>query len=493
MRRFAPVAALLIALLLLLYVIFTEEEPLRLPPSDRTRPKPDGCALTGLVLDEEGQPLAGVSVSARILDAGRAFSVDAGATDKAGRFAARLFPPRGAWEVSAHPESSPPFSADAPVLAEPGGTVEVVLKKPVRMPTKPPEPNVGGEVCDSRGRLLTGIPVVIYDAGKSVLAHILSGDKGRFDACVSGELPMHAGIKGDGFTWTVSRLPTLDVILTKRTQGGPRGLLEVRADLVTWAEDEEILIEIWDSVGLREFSRKGKLSEISWRFSPLDFGAYDVRIRGATVGGLVQGFDFHPKNTVAAVPVDRSARLRGRLARGARVMLFSRSPTWVPLDRRIRQGFGYRPTFRADFEDSESKVTKFDFSGIAAGKYLLRCAAWGVETKKFELELTPGQDLDLGQIKNEEAKGLVSITLDDAGRALRHSYRVILYTHDGVVLRQLVSKGRNQAIFTEVPAGVWFYRAERELSKGHTRNVGRDRRFVLEAGEEKDFVEDCSW
>ncbi|MHC4470307.1 MAG: carboxypeptidase-like regulatory domain-containing protein [Planctomycetota bacterium] len=492
MKKAAPVGALVLALLLTAYALLRTDEEKPIEPTRTPRPGATACFLVGRVLDPGGSPLPGVAVRARALSRGPAFRAD-GVTDERGEFRVRLFPPRGLWEAVALPPERPPFASDSAVRAIPGETVRVVIREPAASPD-PVEPNVGGEVIDSYGRLLCGVPIVAVDGEGAIVANAVTGEAGRFGMRVDAPLPLAVRIESAESGSTVTRLPRLDIVLFEENLGTPRGELVVHLDLTVDVPVEELRILLHDSLGQVDRLVERRLLDGPFRLGHVAHGAYDVQVVAGDYGGAVQGFDFTPENGTVVVPVGRAARLRGDLTRPAKVHLVSRSPTAVPLGSEFREADGIRGIVRGVWAETET-TDAFDLRGLTPGAYLLRIFGKRVETVEMELRLAAGEDRDLGLLEVERARGVVDLVVRDGEGALEFGYIVSLYSEKGHAFVKEVGPGAHRtARFDGLSAGAYRYRAERMLrGRGHTRRVGWDRPVVIEKGEEKTVEVDCTW
>ena len=179
MKNIAPVAMVSVALVAaaLALLASTGGEPTPLPSPFAL---PDsGCHATGRVLDAAGAPLSGASVRARILTPGTAHETPTVTTEEDGSFTLRLFPERGRWSLHVKPPGRPGFTAPDRIEAQPARVIEVEIREPDAPVAVEAAPNVTGEVQDSEGRLLTGIPLIVTDEKGGVLARGISADRGR--------------------------------------------------------------------------------------------------------------------------------------------------------------------------------------------------------------------------------------------------------------------------------------------------------------------------
>ena len=84
--------------------------------------------------------------------------------------------------------------------------------------------------------------------------------------------------------------------------------------------------------------------------------------------------------------------------------------------------------------------------------------------------------------------------MTDGPGDLRHSYRMRIYTHEGLLMTRNRSAGKDHELtFDRLPAGRWWYRAERFYAGGGVRYVGWDQPIDIAEGEEKQVEVDCLW
>jgi hypothetical protein len=492
MRKAVAAGALIVAAALTLFALLTTGSDEGAGPR---RPIPPGaapCTLSGRVLDSEGSPLAGVEVRARPVSRGPAFRA-AALTDADGAFRVRLFPPRGLWQITAHPPGRSPFAGMTPLPAAPGASLQIVLREPAR-PAVADEPNVAGEVVDSYGRLLTGIPVVALIPNGAVLARAETGDGGAFAMRVEAEPPLTVRLESSEAGSTVTRLPRLDLVLFCEGLERPRGGMVVHVDLTTVVPTASAVISLHDSLGAEARRIERPLLDGPFRIERVPYGAYDVRVTAGDSVGAVQGFDFSLESTDVVVPVGQGVRVHGDLTRPARVHLISRSPTMVPLGREFREADGMRGVVRGVWAGSET-ADAFDLRGIPPGEYVLLISGKRVETFVRVLTLTAGEDRDLGLLEIEEAQGAVSVVVRDREGDLEYGYVVTLYSGTGLTMSREVGPGPDvTARFDPLPTGRYRYRVERLLDgRRHRRHVGWDRPVEVEKGGEKTVEADCTW
>lgn len=499
MRRIWPAGAAALAVALVAAVLFPSSGSVPRPPG-RPAPGPEPCVVTGRVSDAAGRPIPFVEVRARILDPGVLFGTRTVA-DRKGRFDLRLFPPRGLWEVSAHPPDRPPFTGEAPLRAAPGARREVELRETgagLGPGTTPPEPVVGGEVLDHRCRLQGGVTVELLRPGGEALATVESGSDGRFAFTGEWEAPLLVRLPGqpEEEATQVRTLPRLDLELVTPSSGEHLGTLTLEPRLDRWPGDREARILLFNSLGELVRRARRRLSDAPWRFEFIPYDACDVRVAAGDLGGVLQGFDFTPESTHAVVPVGEAARLRGCLSREAQVHLLSRSPTYVPIAESLREADGLSGNVRRVFEASKGREIRF--GGLPAGDFLLRIHGPGLETIERELALAEGEVLDLGRIEVEEATATLIVALfdDRAAGGLEHAYRVTLYSETGALLEQgVLPDGTPEARFEGLSAGTWSCRVGRIADETGrvTRAVGRHRRVALARDEERRVEVDCGW
>jgi len=498
MKRTAPVVLALIALsaVLLAVLVSIDGEPTPSPPN--TALPLTGCQLQGRVLDAAGAPLRGAAVRARILSPGTAYESPVVTTGEDGSFQVRLFPARGLWSILVSPPGRPGFTAGAPVRAEPSKRIRIEIREPTAAPAPPEPPNLSGEVHDSQGRLLTGIPVLVTKKDGEIVARAVSGERGAFALCVSATAPLlvRAESMRKG-AYTVAELPCHDVELFVTTLEQKAGEMLVDFILAEAIENHPARIRLYDSLGQEELMVYRAVREGPHPLRGVLHGAYDIRVDVGEYAGAIQGFDFRPDQRLAEVPIARAASVRGALSTKAMALLFSRSPTWVPVSRTIRESDGIRGLYRGLWEQGAVEE-KFSFSGLPAGDYRLRFLASGFETADREFCLAAGQALDLGEIELEKATGTLHLVITDrkdASGDLEYGYLVRLYETGGLSHSAEVGRGGTDDVwFRNLPAGRWQYRVERKLDgMSHTRYVGWDRPIPLLAGEERTVQVDCTW
>jgi len=498
MKSKAPVVmgAIALAAVLAAVLVSIDGEP---TPSPLSNALPStGCHLFGRVLDAAGAPLPGAAVRARILDPGTAYESPTATTAEDGTFAVRLFPARGRWGIRVVPPGRPAFSAATLVRAGPSRQIRVEIREPATAPIVPDPPNVSGEVHDSQGRLLTGVPVLVATKAGEVVARAVSGDRGRFALRVTTPPPLFVRAESiEKNAYSVAKLPCHEVELFVRTLEQETGELLVDFLLTESLENRPARIRLYNSLGQEEVMVWRSVRDGPHPLAGVPYGPYDIRVDIGEYAGAIQGFDFRPDQRLAQVKLGRAATIRGSVSTAANTLLFSRSPTWVPVSRSIRESDGIKRLYRGLWEWQDD-ATKFEFAGLPAGDYRLRFLATGFETVDREIKLRPGEALDLGRIDLTRAKGRIHIVIADRKDApgdLEFGYIVRLYETGGHSMTHRVGPGGEGSVrFNAVPAGSWQYRVERRLKgDSHTRYIGWDRSIPLAAGEEKRVEVDCTW
>jgi len=498
MKHKAPVVLAAIVLAAVLFALLGSFawEPTALPPI--TAPPDAGCHVLGRVLDTAGAPLRGAAVRARILSPGTAHVSPAVTTGEDGSFAIRLFPARGLWGILVSPPGRPGFTAGAPVRASPEALVRIEIREPAAPPPVPEAPNLAGEVHDSRGRLLTGIPVLVATKEGEVLLRTVSGEGGRFEANVGARPPLFVHPESlERHPFEVEILPCHDAELFVTWVPETRGEMLVDFRLEEALPNRPARIRLYNSLGQQTLLVFRSVRDGPHPLLGVFYGPYDVRVDVDGHAGAIQGFDFRPESRLAVVPLAPAASVRGTLGAKAEALLFSRSPTLVPVARSFRESDGIGRLYRGLWERAAA-AERFDFGGLPAGDYRLRILAAGYETEDREFSLAADERLDLGRIELRRATGSVVLRITDSANdpeELRFGYVVRLYETGAHSFSAHVGPGPGRdARFADLPAGSYHFRVERKLEgMAHTRFVGWDRPVPVEAGETKTVEVDCTW
>ncbi|MEN8149414.1 MAG: carboxypeptidase-like regulatory domain-containing protein [Planctomycetota bacterium] len=506
MKNLAPVAMVSVALVAVALALLasTGGEPTPLPSPDAL---PDtGCLAMGRVLDAAGAPLPGAEVRARIVSPGTAHETPVVYTAEDGSFVLRLFPARGRWSLDVVPPGRPGFTAPDRVEAAPGRELRIEIREPDAPAIEAPPPNITGEVLDSEGRLLTGIPLFVRNAKGEILAEGVSGERGLVSFRVEAALPLFAHAENlEGIPYEVDRLPCPYVKLVVSTTDAVTDTLMVDFRLPGSVENRMARIRLYDNLGQEVLAVNRPVREGPHPLLGMEYGTYDIRVSLPGLAGAIQGFDFRPEERLAVVPLDATATLGGTLSREAKVVLFSRSPARVPVSREFRESDGENSVYRGAWEEMPG-IREFDFEGLPAGDYRLRILAAGYETVDEKIRLKAGETRDCGRIDLVPATGKIRVTITDRKddpESLEFPYVVRIYEVDGHSFAKEVGPGADRSVeFTDLPAGSWMWRVERVMSGREpprgglthaTRRIGWDHAIPLAAGETKAVESDCTW
>ncbi len=362
-------------------------------------------------------------------------------------------------------------------------------------PTPAAGPDLAGEVCDVRGRLVPGAEVRVERPEGTTVAAVVADGQGRFVLRVGVPPPLVVRLSAGGEGVIVGDLPCLDVLLVD-PRAGPAGAgdLLVHCATAAGAEDAAVGVRATDALGDEIAGAGGLLSDGPFVLRDVPFGVLDVVVSGADRAGVRRGFAFSDRSREVTVPVGAAAALRGATSRPVRALLLPDPPAPPPLSRPLREADGLQGIVREAIATGEED-TAFAFEGLPAGAYRLRLAGEGVEVREIAVALAEGEVRDLGRLDLEAASAVLVVAVDEGGPGRAHAYLVEAWSPLGIRLeREVPSEGEGTAVFPALPAGEWFFRTGRVLEgPHHTQAAGWHRRVLVHRGETVRVTADCRW